>query len=895
MNIQKPPVTAPERLIGQLVERAAQILRTDGSGVPEGFAARLFGHASAEDLSVYTPEEIAGFAAQAYAFLAQRRPGAPSIRIYVPQDAPEGGQSRSVSVLEIVNDDMPFLVDSVMGELTARHAHVRLIVHPIFAVARDAAGRIEQVSAEEPARDEVRRESFMHVHLDRIDDVAAQNTLILGLEQVLSDVTAAVHDWRPMLAHVGDLIAGMKASPPPLPEAERTEAVEFMEWLVADNFTFLGIREYRVTGPGRDPVLVPDSGLGVLRRADAQELKGRAGQDVINSALHAFYAEPTALMITKASLRSRVHRRVFMDMVSVKRFDANGNVSGELRIVGLFTSTAYTRSTRSIPYLRRKVDALLKRARFSPSGHSGKALVNALETYPRDDLFRIDDDLLFEFAMLILQLGERPRVRVLARRDRFDRFMSVLVYLPRARSSNDVVEAVGELLAARYKGHVSGLSLFFPEGPLMRAHFIIGRSAEPIDDPERSELEAGVSEIVRTWVDALGEQLAQAHDPDRARKLFERYRKAFSASFRDRFSPETALDNIRTIEGLSADRPLSVDFHLRPGTESHVIGLKVWSYGGAIPLSSRVPMLENMGFKVVAERTYEVRPGTPSDTHVWMHDMTLESADRAPIDVGALQLSLESCFLMVMRGIAENDGYNALVLKAGLQWRDIVLIRSVSRFLRQVRLPFSQDYMWATLRAHPAIASKIVELFHARFDPRAEADIARKVRQTEIVAEIEAALENVPSLDEDRILRHFVNAVQSAIRTNFYQIGDDGRPKQQIAIKYESGKLTTLPAPRPLYEIFVYSPRVEGVHLRFGKVARGGIRWSDRPQDFRTEVLGLVKAQQVKNAVIVPVGAKGGFVPKHLPVGGAREAIAAEGIAAYKLFIGSLLDVTDNL
>jgi glutamate dehydrogenase len=894
MNIQKPLAATGERSITQLVAQAGEILRSGRSGVPDGFAARLFERASFEDLSVYTPEEIAGFAAQAYAFLSQRRPGAPKIRIYAPEEA-NGDASRAVSVLEIINDDMPFIVDSVMAELSARHAKVRLVVHPIFAVARDAAGHLERVSTEEPATEGERRESFIHIHLDRIADVATQNTLILGLEQALADVSVAVHDWRPMLARVSDLIADMKANPPPLPESERTESVEFMEWLVAENFTFLGIREYRVTGHDREPQLIPDSGLGVLRRADAHELRARAGQEVITAALHKFYAEPTALLITKASLRSRVHRRVFMDMVSVKRFDANGNVCGEFRIVGLFTSTAYTRSTRSIPYLRKKVDALLKRARFHPSGHSGKALVNALETYPRDDLFRIDDDLLYEFAMLILELDERPRVRVLARRDRFDRFMSVLVYLPRARSSNDVVEAVGELLCRSYKGHVSGLSLFFPEGPLMRAHYIIGRSAEPIDDPQRSTLEDGVSAIVRTWVDALEDEIARTQEAGRARQLFERYRKAFSASFRDRYSPETALDNIRTIEGLSADRPLSVDFHTRPNTESHMIGLKVWSYGGAIPLSSRVPMLENMGFKVVAERTYEIRPGTPSVTHVWLHDMTLESADGAPIDIAALQTALEACFLMVMRGIAEDDGYNALVLKAGLQWRDIVLIRSVSRFLRQVRVPFSQDYMWNTLRAHPAIASQIVALFHARFDPRAEADIARKTRQTEIVAEIEAALEKVPSLDEDRILRHFVNAVQSALRTNFYQIGDDGQPKAQIAIKYESGKLTTLPAPRPLYEIFVYSPRVEGVHLRFGKVARGGIRWSDRPQDFRTEILGLVKAQQVKNAVIVPVGAKGGFVPKHLPVGGARDAIAAEGIAAYKLFIGSLLDVTDNL
>ena len=581
MNIQKLPATAGERSVSHLIERAGEVLRSERSGVPDGFAARLFARASAEDIAVYTPAEIAAFAAEAYAFLSQRRPGEPKIRIYAPEAVPNGEASRAVSVLEIINDDMPFIVNSVMAELSARHAHVRLVVHPIFAVARDATGRLERVSTEEPATEGEQRESFIHVHLDRITDVATQNTLILGLEQALSDVSIAVHDWRPMLARVGDLIADMKANPPPLPEAEQTEAVEFMEWLVAENFTFLGIREYQVEGKSREPVLVPNSGLGVLRRAEAQELKAAPARRLSPLPCTSITPNRPPLLITKASLRSRVHRRVFMDMVSVKRFDTNGNVSGEFRIVGLFTSTAYTRSTRSIPYLRRKVDALLKRARFSPSGHSGKALVNALETYPRDDLFRIDDDLLFEFAMLILDLDERPRVRVLARRDRFDRFMSVLVYLPRARSSNDVVEAVGELLCRSYKGHVSGLSLFFPEGPLMRAHYIIGRSAEPIEDPQRAELEAGVSGIVRTWVDALGDEITRTQEAGRARQLFERYRKAFSASFRDRYSPEIALDNIRTIEALSADRPLSVDFHVRPDTESHAIGLKVWSYGGA--------------------------------------------------------------------------------------------------------------------------------------------------------------------------------------------------------------------------------------------------------------------------------------------------------------------------
>ena len=893
MRVEGLLVADDKRSAHRLIEQAMAIV-SGGNGMPAELLGALFAQTAAEDLVGYEPEDLAALAEHAFTFVSVRRPGAPKIRFV---DAPGGGDKlKTISLIEIVNDDMPFLVDSVMAELAVRGIAVRLVAHPVLGVERDSSGKLMSLSRD--AKRAPARESFIHIHVDRDDNEARRTQLVQGLEQVLADVRVSVADWRAILERVGGTIAELKASPPPLPAEEIDEAAQFLEWLVADNFTFLGAREYRFAADG-NPEPVAGSGLGSLRDPDVSELRAIAGHDVMMREMRAFIEEPRVLMIAKASLRSRVHRRVFMDYISVKRFDRDGRVVGELRIVGLLTSTAYTRSMRSIPYIRRKVNAVIERAGFSSAGHSAKALANVLETYPRDELFQIDEVTLYDFAIAIMQLDERPRVRVLPRRDRFERFFSVLVFLPRDRATSDVVELVGEFLATAYQGHIGGLTLFLPESALVRAHFIVARraldAAERRPEPDRASLEYGVTTIVRTWTDILAEQLHIAYEPAKAKDLLVRYRDAFSAGYSDRYSPATALADIKVIEGLSAARPLAVSFRSLPNEGAESAGLKVLSYNRPLPLSERVPVLENMGFRVVDERTSEITPAFPDSPVIFLHDMVLGRADGGAIELDRLRQALESCFLVVMTGVAEDDGYNALVLGAGLYWRDVALVRAISRFLRQVQVPFSQDYMWKTLYRHATIAARIVALFQVRFDPRLDISMEeRGHHEAEIAAEIEAALSKVESLDEDRILRHFVNAVQSAIRTNFYQLDKEGQPKAQIAVKYSSRKLTALPSPRPLFEIFIYSPRVEGIHLRFGKVARGGIRWSDRPQDFRTEILGLVKAQQVKNAVIVPVGAKGGFVPKRSPAS-PREAVQAEGVATYKLFIESLLDVTDNL
>ena len=886
MAVQNIPRPQDDQARESLAAAAAAILAGRRRDIPRDFVVELYARAAADDLERCSPDELADIAEQSWSFLLQRPQAAPKVA-FAPRPA-----SPAIAVLEILNDDMPFLVDSVLSELGEHALDIRLLVHPVFTVERDEAGKL--IAFKGTRKTDGRRESFIHIHVAGLDDEAQRAAIVRALEDVLADVRVAVQDWRAMLARASEVATELKANPPPLPADEIAEAIQFLQWIAADNFTLLGARDYAYTDS--DDALEPkfETGLGLLRSRDMRLLRRGNQLVTITPEIREFLKEPKLLIMTKAAARSRVHRRVHLDYLGVKRFDPDGNLVGECVFCGLLTSTAYTRSVRAIPYLRRKVDRVINRAGFDPSSHSGKALVNVLEHYPRDDLFQIDEDTLYQFALAILQLDERPRVRVLPRRDRFDRFVSILVYIPRDRYDSTIRAKIGDYLAAVFQGRVRAFYPFFPEGPMVRVHFIIGRYEGETPNVDRAVLDRAVEAIVRSWIDGLADALLAAHPSREGRALFARYRDAFPVDYREVYPAASAVSDIGVAETLTADNPIGVELYRDASAGTASAGLKVLSRSRPIPLSERVPVLENMGFRVVDERTYHIQPHEAAD--VWFHDMTLESALGQPLDLATIKERLEACFLAVMGGRAENDGYNALVLAAGLVWRDVAVIRTLSRFLRQVRVPYSQDYMWATLRKHAAIAAQIVTLFHARFDPLLGAPPdERAAREAFIASSIETALAAVDSLDEDRILRRFVNAVTAAIRSNFYQHEADGQPKDLIAIKFLSRKLDAMPLPRPLYEIFVYSPRVEGVHLRFGKVARGGIRWSDRPQDFRTEILGLVKAQNVKNAVIVPVGAKGGFVPKRLPPGGGREAIQAEGTAAYKLFISTLLDITDNI
>ncbi len=864
---------------------------------PRAFAELLFDHTNIEDLASYDAASLAFLAEQAWEHVQQRTTGSADISVINPI-MPDG---REISVLEVLNDNMPFLFDSTIAELAEQRIEVTLVSHPIIAVERDEQGKLLRFYGETLAKGaKGERESLIHFHIARLDADADRQKLIDGVAKTLNDVSACVADWQAMRARVEQAIKTFRSNPPPLPIDEVAEANQFLQWLCADNFTFLGLREYRFSSDSdASDEFSTSEGLGILRDPDVKVLRRGTEMVVMTPEIREFMREPTVLMVVKANVNSRVHRRVRMDYVGIKLYTSDGRLEGELRLVGLFTSGAYTRSARQIPYVRHKVAQVLQRAGFDPDSHSGKAVLHILEEYPRDELFQVDAETLYNFVMEILMLYERPRVRALARADKFDRFVSILVFIPREKYDTDVRTRVAAFLAQVYKGTLAASYASFPEGSLARVHYIIARFEGETPVVARATLEAEISAIAATWGDKLKAALAATTDGMRARMLANRYAQAFTGGYTEASGTSQAIADIATIEKLTPVRPVAISVHRIEGEDDPTrFGLKVFSRGAPLSLSYRVPVIENHGLRVVNERSYQIVPrAMPAPAPVWLHDMTIETNDGEPIVIRAeFSHRLEASIMAVVGDRAESDGYNALILRTALSWREISAIRALSRYLRQVRAPFSQDYMWETLRNNTAIATSIVALFQARFDPRLVATGAeRSARETAILAEIEEQLKSVASLDEDRILRLFTNLVQAIIRTNLWQIGQDGHPRPEISFKFEARKIEDLPAPRPLYEIFVYSPRVEGIHLRFGKVARGGLRWSDRPQDFRTEILGLVKAQQVKNAVIVPVGAKGGFVPKRLPPPSNRDGWMAEGTETYRIFIRSLLELTDNL
>jgi len=857
---------------------AAQRLATGAKSASDpallAFFQGLFKNAAPEDINRFTPDALSALARLVFKRATTRKNGDSLVDVFTP-GAEDKAYDLNESVLVAINDDMPFLFDSLIGELNAQGARLRAIFHPIL---KQETGTISVIVA----------------MLDPLPE-EKRHALIDGARAMFAQVRVAVRDWKAMGAKLLDAVTGLKKHPPRIDAKELSENLAFLEWLGDNNFTFLGCRDYHYT-QGADARLEPiqNSGLGVLADTGAKVVQ----RGSLTPQITAFLMQPEPLIITKSNERSLVHRRVHMDYVGVKIFDDAGKLIGERRFVGLFTSSAYSKRPSDIPLLRLKIENVKARAGLVPNSHDGKALTHILDTYPRDELFQISEDELFTTALGILRLGERPKVRVFVRFDRFDRFVSALVYVPRDRYDTTAREKIHAILAQTFNGRMSASTPTIDESALARVYYIVGRNEGPRPHVDVHTLEGKIRDAIRTWEDGFSDALAAKHGDTEAARIEHAREAHFSPGYTGMFTPVDGVRDLEEVEALAA-KPNGLKLQARAyrkADDAHgTLRLKLYLLGEVMPLSMTLPIFENLGMKVIAEDAFSVSfkddSGKTHDADIL--DFEMERADQGAASLEDIKAPLEDAFRAAVSGDAESDGFNKLVLCAGLAWRDVTILRAVTKYLRQAAINFSQDYIEHALARNPDIARLLVELFHINNDP-AESE-KREARARLVQTKIDKALNDVPSLDDDRIIRRLRNVIANVLRTNFYQRGTDGAFPAVLAMKLNSQKIDELPAPRPLVEISIYSPQVEGVHLRFGKVARGGIRWSDRREDFRTEVLGLVKAQQVKNAVIVPVGAKGGFYPKQMPVNGTRDETQAAGIAAYKLFINGLLDVTDNL
>lgn len=867
------------------------------------FAGLLFARLGAMRDNWLSAKALAAIGIDTFHLLQNHAHGQPSISVgRTSLPAVATGFSRmpgDVTVLVVINEDMPFLVSSVMGEIQARGLKTHLVLHPVNAVRRDGQAHVLDLKPlhampNEEAANGWRKESAIVVVLDALDDTAS-HALTEALKDVLAKVAVAVRDWQPMRARLDAAITALEQQAKTRITARLIdETVAFCRWMRAGQFVFLGMREYRLDGDPESGSLrvIEGSGLGLLTDPNVHVL--RRGRELVslNDEVRRFYLKPSPIIITKSNAHSVVHRRAHMDYVGLKIYTPEGRLAGELRIVGLFTAAAYTEPAKEIPFLRLKVEHVFKIAGVEHATHEGRMLQNILDTFPRDELIQIGVHQLASWVPMLLQLEFDPRIRVFARRDRFDRFVSVLAFVPRDRFSTEARERIGEMLADIYRGRMVTYQPYFTAGPLVRVHFIIGRYEGATPNIDEEELEARVSEITQTWEDRLELQLATLPDAT------ARFSNAFPASYAENFPPDRALEDIERIERLEDDSQVAIDFYHPTGELERGVHAAIYRFDAPIPLSDRVPILENLGFSVIDERTYRITPGQNGERQtVSLHDMVLDFANGdASTQLERQGEPLEDAFTAVYTGLVEDDLFNRLVMAAHVDWTEAAMLRAYAVYMRQIGLPYDRDAVAQTLVKHATRATDLVRIFKARLDPGVNTNEAERTRvEDDLKAAFEAELSNVPSLDEDRILRTLLGLISATLRTNFFMRGDHGDVPPVLAFKISSRDVPDAPEPRPFREIWVSGPEVDGVHLRFAPIARGGLRWSDRAHDFRTEVLGLAKAQQVKNTVIVPQGAKGGFVPKLLPKTGVREDVMKAGIAAYKTFIGALLSLTDNL
>ncbi|MBL4620649.1 MAG: NAD-glutamate dehydrogenase [Marinicaulis sp.] len=883
---------------GQILNEVIKLAKTkkigefddkgDLSPAFSSYLEQMVRYATGEDKIWSEPESLLWRAVNAWKNAETREPHQDNIALRI-EDGKNWTEKRLV--LDIASDDKPFIVDSISAALSEAGKPVSFFSNAVIDAPRDEHGNRLATG------DQTIRESMIHVEMDPPVSEGELDNLRNEITLVLNEVDLAVADWEPMRARLEASIKQLqKAKLSDLKKIEKQEAINFLKWVLDNRFAFLGVRKYEYNDEDGNLQFEHnlEQDLGILKNPERRILKStyQASGD-LSPAVEAFLESSEPILITKANARSLVHRRAHMDYIGVKIYSPDGKVIGEERFVGLFTSDAYNRPAAEIPLISAKMKAVIDATAFRPGGHNEKALLNILETYPRDELFQADVDSLRETSLGILRLYKRPRVKLFLRRDRFDRFVSAFVFIPRDRFNSDTREQVGDLLAKTYNGRVAAFSPSFGDAALVRAHFIIAIEPGAPDGPGLTYLTRQMRALCRNWSDGLLSSMQTAHGGVTPVELFSRYEKAFSTSYKEFTKYDDALLDIACLELLKKQN-IVVRAYRSEGDGEDVVRVKIYRCGGPFALSKLIPTIENLGLDVIREAGHLVQPSGLDA--MWIHDFHTAHNKTTPINLDEVQQTFEDAILAVLTDAAEDDGFNALVLTAGISWREAWLLRAAAKHHQQAGFAYSPAYVVEALCNHPSIARDLVAAFHARFNPAGPRKFDdRKTFAREAEEKIFKKLDDVDSLDEDRIISRFLNLFSAITRTNYYQRTAEGDVKPYISFKIESNKLDELPKPRPYREIFVSGPRVDGVHLRFGPIARGGIRWSDRREDFRTEALGLVKAQRVKNAVIVPNGSKGGFYPKQLPQTKFRDAIFEEGREAYKIFIRGLLDLTDNL
>ncbi|MFO8024549.1 NAD-glutamate dehydrogenase [Thiohalophilus sp.] len=879
-----------DHLIDTVVQRARDSFPVRDHENIERFIRQYLAGVSREDLSERQLEDLYGAVISHWNLARRRRSQQILIRVQNPNVEEHGWQSTH-TVVEVIQQDMPFLVDSIRMALNRYGLTVHLIVHPVMRIERDEQGRINQVFDASDIGDETSNEACMYFEVDRQSDPEILQELHNEIERVLQDIKVCVRDWQPMREQLRTIVESIKQTPLPLNEEQIEEDIAFLQWLDQDHFTFIGYREYALERTkGKESLkIIADSGLGILSRSSGTEYS--RSFDQLQPQARQKAHDPALLILTKSNSRATIHRPGYLDYIGIKRFDDAGKVIGESRFLGLYTSAAYIRRATDIPMLRRKVQYVMRRSGFRPHSHSQKTLLNIVETLPRDELFQCTEDELYEIAHTILQLQERQRVRVIIRPDAYGRFVSCLIYIPRDRFNTDIRLKVQGVLADLFNAQEMDFTVWLTNSVLARLHLILHLPPGRVPQYDIGKIEKQIAATIRSWKDELHAALIHEYGEEQGNRLLQEYNTAFPASYQGDYSAEIAVLDIYKLEALADGPELGMRLYHPVEAPPEKIRFKLFHKKEPLSLSLLLPVLENMGLKVIDERPHRLYPAGRS--MIWLHDVGMVYAYEGQLDTEQVRNIFQDAFVRIWYGEVENDGLNALVLRARLDWREVVVIRSCVKYLKQTGFPFSQNYMEQALVEHPRIARMLVDLFLARFDPDEQAQASE--RNEHICDAIQRSLDEVPTLDADRILRRLFILIQAMLRTNYFQTISQQLPKPYLSFKLDPHKVPDLPNPQPRFEIFVYSPQTEGVHLRGGQVARGGIRWSDRQEDFRTEVFGLMKAQMVKNAVIIPVGAKGGFIVKQNLRGLERDELNREVVSCYKTFIRGLLDLTDNL